>query len=185
MADKEKKIIEGKVELPEGVTATVEGSNVKISGKKGEVSRIFDNPYVTIESKDNSITLTAKRQTKREKKIIGTFKSIIQNMVKGASEGHKYVLKICSGHFPMNVALKGDELVIKNFLGEKSPRVLKIKKGAEVKVEGDKINVESTDKNIAGQVSADIELLTKRPNYDARIFQDGIYIINKDGKDIS
>ncbi|MDP6647875.1 MAG: 50S ribosomal protein L6, partial [Candidatus Woesearchaeota archaeon] len=62
--------------------------------------------------------------------------------------------------------------------------VLQIKEGATVKVEGDLINVTSTNKETAGQVSADIEQLTRRPGYDKRIFQDGIYIINKDGKEL-
>jgi large subunit ribosomal protein L6 len=61
---------------------------------------------------------------------------------------------------------------------------LQIKEGATVKVEGDLINVTSTNKETAGQVSADIEQLTRRPGYDKRIFQDGIYIINKDGKEL-
>ncbi len=61
---------------------------------------------------------------------------------------------------------------------------MKLKEGVSIKVEGDMINVESIDKGLAGQTAADIEQLTRRTNYDTRIFQDGIYIINKDGKEI-
>ena len=94
------------------------------------------------------------------------------------------MLKICSGHFPINVSVNNNMLIVKNFLGEKVPRTIKLKPGADVRVEGDLIVVESPSKEIAGQVSADIELLARRTHYDLRIFQDGLWIINKDGKEI-
>ena len=105
-------------------------------------------------------------------------------MNKGALNGYRYTLKICSGHFPMSVSVGNNQLIVKNFLGEKVPRVLKLKAGADVKVEGDLIVVESSNKEIAGQVGASIELLTRRTKYDTRIFQDGIWITSKDGKEL-
>ena len=84
----------------------------------------------------------------------------------------------------MNVSVNKNQIIIKNFIGERHPRTLTIKEGVTVKVEGDIINVESSDKELAGTAASDIEKLTKRTDFDGRIFQDGIYIINKDGKDI-
>ena len=84
----------------------------------------------------------------------------------------------------MNVSVAGGKLVVKNLLGEKVPRVLQLKENTNVKIEGDLVYVTSASKETAGQVSADIEQLTRRPGYDTRIFQDGIYIINKDGKEL-
>ena len=105
-------------------------------------------------------------------------------MLSGVKDGHKYVLKICAGHFPMNISMSGNQLIVKNFLGEKFPRVLQIKQGVTVKVEGDKVNVDSPDKELAGTTASDIEGLTRRPGFDTRIFQDGIYMIIKDGKEL-
>jgi large subunit ribosomal protein L6 len=105
-------------------------------------------------------------------------------MIKGATEGHVYKLKVCSGHFPMNVAVAGKDFVVKNFLGEKKPRQVAIKEGVDVKVEGEIVTVESCDKELAGQTAADIETLTRITNRDLRIFQDGIYITEKDGKPV-
>ena len=82
------------------------------------------------------------------------------------------------------MTINNSELIVKNFLGEKVPRTLKLKPGAEVKVEGDLIVVESPSKEIAGQVSADIEQLTRRTGYDSRIFQDGIWIVSKGDKEV-
>ena len=105
-------------------------------------------------------------------------------MIKGVQKPYVYTLKICSGHFPMNVSVSGEKFIVKNFLGEKTPRILNVKPGVSVKVEGDHITVESADKGLASQVSADIEQLTRRPGFDTRVFQDGCYIIVKDGKEL-
>jgi len=123
-----------------------------------------------------------KNTTKKEKKNIGAYNAHIKNMIKGLKEPYNYVLKICSGHFPMNVSVSNDEFIVKNFLGEKTPRVLKLKKKVKVKVEGDQVIVESADKELAGQTAAAIEKLCKITNRDPRIFQDGIWIISKAGK---
>jgi large subunit ribosomal protein L6 len=126
--------------------------------------------------------LSVKVINKKSKKTANSFKAHIKNMVKGANEGHIYKLKICSGHFPMTVSLKGETLEIKNFIGEKVPRTLKVLEGTTVKVDGTEIIVESINKEKAGHMAASIEQLTRRPGFDRRIFQDGIYIVEKDGK---
>ena len=82
----------------------------------------------------------------------------------------------------MTVSVSDTELVIKNFLGEKVPRKVKIKQGVKVNVDGSQLTVQGPDKEITGQVAADIEQATRRPGFDKRIFQDGIYIIDKAGK---
>jgi len=186
MAKKESEVRDfvEKVKIPDKVDAELDKNAVTLKGESGEVKRDFSSKKITIEKKDDAIVLKADKPNKMRKKLIKTYAAHIRNMMKGASEGHKYVLKICSGHFPMNVAISNNDIVVKNFLGEKVPRTLKLKEGAVVKVDGDKIVVESASKEIAGQISADIETLTTRRGYDSRIFQDGIYIINKDGKEI-
>ena len=172
------------IELPEKVEARIDGSFLVVRGVKGEVKRDIFNPMIKLQVKDGKIMIMSDKLTKREKKIGNSYQAHIRNMIKGASEGHTYVLKICSSHFPMNVVVNNRQLVIKNFLGEKFPRTLDLKDGADVKVEGDKIIVESASKEIAGMISSDIEKITRRPNFDMRIFQDGIYITRKDGKEI-
>ncbi len=59
---------------------------------------------------------------------------------------------------------------MQNFLGEKVPRVIKLKQGVDVKIEGQEITVESPDKELAGQTAAAIEQLCKITKRDRRIF---------------
>jgi large subunit ribosomal protein L6 len=174
------------IELPEGVQATMEDKKLRLKGEKGENQRVFNNPNIKIGVKDNKIIINClTKPTKRQKKIIGTFRAHIKNLIKGAKEGHTYKLRACSSHFPMNVSINNNELVVKNFLGEKHPRKLAINEGCDVKINGEEITVTSCNKEIAGQTAAKIELLTRITNKDRRIFQDGIFITEKDGRQIS
>ena len=179
-----KKDLAVEIKIPEGLSVDLNNGVLVLKGQKGEVKRNFLDKKVSIESKSGSIVLRAGKFSKMKKKIIKSYASHIKNMIEGSREGHKYTLKICSGHFPMNVSVSNNELVVKNFLGEKVPRVLKLKQGAAIKVEGDKIIVQSASKELAGQISADIEQLTRRTGYDPRIFQDGIYITSKGSKEL-
>ncbi len=179
-----KDTIRREIALEKGVTATLQGTVLKIKGPQGEVIQDFTHPKVTLLVEGNKVVLTSSRGTKREKTIVGSFESHILNSIKGVQEPHVYILKICSGHFPMSVALVGSEVVIKNFLGEIVPRKTSILPGSTVTVKEKEIIVTSPDKDIAGQMAARIESLCRITNRDRRIFQDGCYIIHKAGKDI-
>lgn len=171
-----------KVKIPQGVTLRVDSGNIIVKGPKGEVKKALSSPKVKTVVSGDEIIFTAENATQREKMLLGTFKAHIKNMIKGSINAHVYKLKICSGHFPMNVSLSGGQFIVKNFIGEKVPRILTLKAGATVKIEGQEVIVESSSKETAGQVAADIEQLTRRPGFDKRIFMDGIYITDKDGK---
>ena len=171
------------IEIPGGVQVSA-NKTVHVKGPKGELERSLFHPKIRISVKDNKITLSSKKATKREAKIMYSFKAHIGNMLKGVQEPWIYKLKICSGHFPMNVSMTNNKLILKNFLGEKHPRETKIKQGVNVKIEGNEIIIDSLDKELAGNTASEIELLTAVTNRDLRIFQDGIYIIHKAGKDL-
>ena len=171
------------IELPEGVSVSADQNILLVKGPKGEVKRAIQR-NISVKIENRKVVLESEKETKEYKKAIGSLTAHIRNMIKGSMQNHTYALKICSGHFPMNISISVKKLIVKNFLGEKVPRVLELKEGADVKVEGDMIYVTSPSKEIAGQISAGIEQVTRRPGYDTRIFQDGIYIVNKDGKEI-
>jgi large subunit ribosomal protein L6 len=176
--------LEETTRLPEGVSAvfTQATHTLTVKGKKGELSRVFFTPRIAMAVTSDGVVFTAPNATMREKKLLFTAAAHTRNMLKGVSEGFVYRLKICSGHFPMSVSVKGDVFEIKNFIGEKVPRTLKLKKDAQVKVEGQEVTVTGVEKELVGQVAADIEQLSRRPGFDNRVFQDGIFIIDKGGK---
>jgi large subunit ribosomal protein L6 len=179
-----KKEISQKIEIPENTELILEGNIITIKGSQGEIRRKLDLKELEIHKEGNHLTLSCKKATKKEKKRINTGIAHIINMIKGASKKFEYQMKICFSHFPITAEVKGNELIIKNFLGEKQNRKSKIPKGAEVKVEKEFIIIESISKEIAGQTAANIETATKIRNRDKRVFQDGIFIINKAGKEI-
>jgi len=179
-----RELLEKEIDLVDGVTVEYAEGILKAKGAKGEVSKKLQFPGLEVSTKDGKLVLSIKNVGRREKMFFGTAVAHAKNVIQGASEGYIYKLKICSGHFPMNVKLAGNTFSVVNYIGEKVPRILKIKEGANVKIDGDFITVEANNKELAGQVAADIELLTRLTNKDRRIYQDGIYIIEKNGKEL-
>lgn len=185
MAEKKAKAVKKTISLPEGVKVVVTEATVNVEGPKGKVSKTMIDPSITVDVTGDSVTInTGKKPAKNERTKIGTINAHIKNMIIGVTEGHKYTLKICSGHFPMNVSVNNNQVIVKNFLGEKFPRIAEIIPGAQVKIDGVLITVESIDKEVAGQTAASIDQMCRITNRDRRIFQDGIYIIDKCGKEI-
>ncbi|MBW2998515.1 50S ribosomal protein L6 [Candidatus Woesearchaeota archaeon] len=183
MIPKERLIQE--IEVPEGVTVDFKDRIVTVNGPKGSVSKKIMTKAIIIEIKDGKVVISPNVKTSRsEKCLINTNRAHIVNMIKGTQEPYTYKLKVCSSHFPMSVKINGQELVVNNFIGEKVNRVLKLKEGVDVKLDGDVISVTSCNKELAGQVAGDIEKLTKRSGFDKRIFMDGIYIIEKAGVEL-
>jgi len=174
-----KKEISEKIEIPAGLEVDIDGSRIKIK-KEGKES-VREYCGFEIKKEDNFIVLHHKKATKKEKKLIKTTKAHIKNIILGFEKKFVYKLKICSVHFPMNVSIDKakNEIIVKNFLGEVKPRVARIVRGAEVKIEKDTIIVESQNNETAGQTAANIEGAVKINNRDRRTFQDGIYITEK------
>lgn len=170
--------------MPEGVSGLFDNGVLTIKGPKGEVKRTLIDPSMQVSVKDNSVLINSKGATRREKAKVFSVKAHVKNMFIGVTEAHVYKLKICAGHFPMNVAFQNKVLIVKNFLGEKYPRTLEVLDSVDVKVDGTDITVSSVDVEVAGRTAASIEQLTRITNRDLRIFQDGIYIVDKRGKQI-
>lgn len=173
-----------KIEIPEGVEVNVEGNVLIVRGKEGENRRAFNTVGLTFEKKGSEIVLGNEKSTKKEKKIINTIAAHIRNMIKGVQEKFEYKLKICFSHFPITVEVKGNEAMIKNFLGEKAPRLVKIPAGVEVEVDREVIIIKSSDKELAGITAANFEQAARITRRDRRVFQDGIYITEKAGREI-
>ncbi|MFH1500690.1 MAG: 50S ribosomal protein L6 [archaeon] len=168
------------LEIPEGVNVSIEGGQITIEKEGNKAVRKFEG--ISIKRNNGKLILYTEKGTKREKKLIMTFKAHIKNMVRGLTEKFVYKLKICSVHFPITATVEGPNFIIKNFLGEATPRKAKIIEGVEVKVENENITVSSNNIEPAGQTAANIETATRVTGRDRRIFQDGIFITEKPGR---
>lgn len=168
-----------KIEIPNGLQGELDKKVLKLKGPKGEIARKFSAKKIKMTLENNQIQITSEKPTKKEKTMVNTFKAHIKNMIKGVSKGYTYKLKVCSGHFPITVSVEGQEVVIKNFMGEKVPRRAKIIPNVKVQIAGDEITIESVNKEDAGQTASNIELATRITNRDRRVFQDGVYITEK------
>ncbi len=176
--------LKDEIAIPEEVNVVIEAPLVKVSGPNGNLERRMSHPMIAITPSEGKITFELKNGTKREKMMMKTFEAHLKNMMVGAKENYTYKLRVCSSHFPMTVTKEGDKITVKNFLGEKVPRVANIPEGVEVKVNGPDITVTGPNKEKTGQAAANIERSTRLTNKDRRRFQDGIYITEKAGNEL-
>lgn len=174
-----RKDIQKIIEVPQGVSVSTSDNFVFVSKGNKILKRKIDLGKAKMEISNGKIRLFAEKGTKKEARSIGTFYSHLKNMIKGVQEDFVYKLEICNVHFPMNVKVEQDKLVIKSFLGEKYPRYAKILPNVKVEVKGNEVIVSSYDLEAAGQTAANIEKATRVKNRDLRVFQDGIFIVSK------
>tara|TARA_B100000925_G_scaffold210885_1_gene160723 strand:+ start:589 stop:1128 length:540 start_codon:yes stop_codon:yes gene_type:complete len=172
--------IEHTVEIPEGVSASIDGETVTITGPKGSLSRDFVSARHDIFQEGGALVVRVDIPRRKERALAGTWKAHLNNMVKGVTDGFTYTLKALYSHFPMTLAVKGSELIVNNYFGERVPRSAVILDGVDVKVQNKtEVVVTGIDKEAVGQTAANIERSTTVKKRDRRVFQDGIYLIEK------
>jgi len=175
--------LKDEIEVPEKVQITLEpGGLVKVKGPNGEVAKELSHPRIKIEKKGKHVVVSSEMPRKAEKALVGTYGAHIRNMLVGVTKGYEYKMKIVFAHFPIKASTKGNMFVIENFLGEKSPRKTKILGDTKVTIKGDQVLLNGPNVEDVGQTAANIERATKIKGFDPRVFQDGIYIIEKPGR---
>ncbi len=168
-----------KLQIPEGISCTYENGILKCQKDNSELSREIKLAQTEIKVGNNEVILHCERGNKNQFKTMRSFIAHINNIFSGLNEKFVYKLEACNVHFPMSLKLEEKELIINNFLGEKVPRHAKILPNVDVEIKGQKITLSSIDKNAAGQTAANFEKATKLRGRDKRIFQDGIFIVEK------
>lgn len=167
------------VEIPAGVTVTYDNRVMTVKGPKGQNVRELYYPGIVITAEEGLVIVDSEIQRKQYKAMVGTFASHIRNMIVGVTEGFEYKMSIVYSHFPMQTKVEGKTFVINNFLGEKKARVAKIVGETTVKISGNSVAVSGICKEDVGQTTANIEQKTKIKRFDPRVFQDGIYVVEK------
>ena len=167
------------LEIPEDVEADVDRFDLVVEGPNGRAEKRLWYPNVSVSVEDGHVVLESDVENAKTNATIGTFESHVRNMLHGVTEGWEYEMEIFYSHFPMQVRVEGEEVVIENFLGERAPRRTRIHGDTTVRVEGERVLLSGPNKEHVGQTAADIEQLTRVPDKDIRVFQDGVYITAK------
>ena len=161
------------IQIPEGVNVQVQNNAIKVKGPQGEVERKL-SPLVSVNVNGAEVVIQGK-----SKALVNTTEAHLKNMFKGVKSGFKIRLKVIFAHFPMTIEVKGKDITIKNFLGEKQPRKTKLigNTKIEVKQKEQEVIVSGADKDAIGATIANMRTATKIKDKDARVFQDGLYFI--------
>ena len=168
-----------KVKIPESVTVRIEGDLEKVTGPKGMLMREMYYPKVSLSVAEREFTITTESGRKKILAICGTFAAHLQNMIRGVTEGYQYRMKVVYSHFPIQLKLAGDRVEVGNFLGEKRARFARIEKDVKVALGADEVTVTGIDKESVGKTAANIEHATRIRERDPRVFQDGVYIVER------
>jgi large subunit ribosomal protein L6 len=169
------------VPIPANVQASIEGQTVKIKGPKGELSfRAADDIKVAKSAAGIEVALATETKSAREK--WGMSRSMIDNMVKGVTNGYSKTLEISGVGF--RAQLKGKELSLQ--LGYSHEVNYLLPAGVAVVVGGakqDQITISGIDKQQVGQVAAEIRAWRKPEPYQGKgVKYRGEYILRKEGK---
>jgi large subunit ribosomal protein L6 len=167
------------IDVPDDVSAEVDHLDLTVEGPNGSVTRRLWYPDVTVSVANGSVVIESDADDANTRATIGTFESHVENMIHGVTDGWEYRMEIFYAHFPMQVDVEGDEVVIENFLGERAPRRAPVRGDTEVQIDGEEVVLTGPDKEAVGQTAADIEQLTRVKDKDTRVFQDGVYITQK------
>ena len=169
------------VTCPDNAEVFIEGKKIIVKGPKGELERDFNDPRfnskISFKVENKKIIVEALDKNKTIHAMVGTISAHIKNMLKGVTDGFEYKMKIISTHFPMKKKKKGNELLIKNFLGSKSYRRAKIVADTKVKIDKQVITATGVNKEHVSQTCANIENATRVTKWDRRIFIDGIFMV--------
>jgi large subunit ribosomal protein L6 len=173
--------ITAEVEAPASVTIKKEGNLIQVKGTLGTVKKDFTKLPATVTVQGNKITIKPYGTRKRDLAVTNTARSIIAGMIRGVEKGYTYRLKIIFAHFPISVKVKGREVHVENFFGERSARISRIIGDAtKVSVVGEDVVIQGPSLEDVSQTAANIELSTKTKGKDQRVFLDGLYTYSKE-----
>ena len=171
---------ETELPVPENVSVKKQGHHVVVTGRKGTIIKDFHKLPALIDVSDRTIAIRPAGKRKRDLAITNTAKSIINNMLMGVDKGFRYKLKIVFAHFPISVKVRGREIHVENFFGERSARISHIVGDAtKVNISGDDVIVEGPSLEEVSQTAANIESSTRVKGKDQRVFLDGLYIYSR------
>ena len=152
------------VAIPAGVTVNVANGLISVKGPKGELKQSFHDE-IEIKVEGSEVLLTTKNDAKQTNAYHGLYRSLINNMVKGVTEGFSKTLVITGVGYRAEV--KGKELVMN--LGYSSDYIAIIPDGLTVVATPDgKLTVSGIDKQLVGEFCSQVRKLRKPEPYKGK-----------------
>jgi large subunit ribosomal protein L6 len=170
------------ITLPAKVSVQVgDDRGIVVEGPKGKLSWVLPEG-VKLQQEGSEVSVTRENEERRTRAMHGTTQRLLSNMVQGVSEGFKKNLEIHGVGF--RAAVKGE--VIDLSLGQSHPRLHPIPAGIKVTVtDNTKISIEGIDKQLVGQVAADIRSYYPPEPYKGKgVRYAGEHIRRKAGKSV-
>lgn len=167
------------IEIPAGVTVTLNNSTVTVKGPKGELTRSF-NPDIEIKVEENIITITRPSDVKEHRALHGTTRAVIANMVEGVSKGFERKLELIGVGY--RAQKQGNKLVLN--VGYSHPVEIEPEAGLQIEVPANtKITITGTDKERVGALAANIRQVRPPEPYKGKgIRYEGEFVRRKEGK---
>jgi len=152
------------IEVPKGVTVTKNGNVVKVKGPKGELENSF-HARMTIEIKDNEITVNRPDDIKENKALHGLTRALIQNMIAGVVNPYSKTLEIVGVGY--RAELKGKNLLLN--IGYSHPIYFIPPDGVLLQTPAQtQIVVTGIDKQLVGLVAAKIRSIRRPEPYKGK-----------------
>ncbi|MCM1152089.1 MAG: 50S ribosomal protein L6 [Muribaculum sp.] len=174
------------IELPAGVTVTVKDNVVTVKGPKGELKQDI-NPDITLSQEGNELHVLRPSDDREHRALHGLYRALIHNMVVGVSEGYKKEMELVGVGYRATATGQVLELA----LGYSHAIYIKLPKEIQVEAKSERnknplIILQSSDKQLLGQVCAKIRSLRKPEPYKGKgIKFVGEVIRRKSGKSAS
>lgn len=151
------------IELPDKVEVAIEDGKVTVKGPKGELTKII-NSKIKVEKNGNIVTVSNVSNSKDSNALWGLYRSLIFNMVKGVSQGFEKKLEVNGVGY--RATQEKNKLVLN--LGYSHPIEFVLPEYVEAKVEKNIITLSSFDKQLVGQVAANIRKIRKPEPYKGK-----------------
>jgi large subunit ribosomal protein L6 len=168
------------IAVPSGVQIKIDGHQVSVKGKRGELIREF-HPDIEIKLDDGKVIVTRPSDSPSHRALHGTTRALLANMVKGVSEGFTKVLQIEGVGY--RATMEGTHLVF--YLGFSHP--IKVEPPAGIKFVADEkaktVTIDGNDREQVGQVAANLRKLRPPEPYKGKgVMYQGEHIRRKAGK---
>jgi large subunit ribosomal protein L6 len=168
------------IEVPSGVEAKLEPGKVTVKGPLGEMSQQI-NPKMTIKKENNQLVIERPSDQKVYRELHGLTRNLIANMVVGVSKGYEKTLEISGVGFKAQA--QGSNLMLS--LGFSHPIVFPMPKGIKATVDAKQtaITLKGVDKQLIGQIAANLRSLKKPEPYKGKGIKYSTEVIHrKEGK---